>query len=400
MDPGNGDILVLVGGYDFNRSKYNRIIQSKRQPGSSFKPFIYSAALERGFTTASLVNDAPIVFDDSELERSWKPQNFSEKFYGPTRLREAMVNSRNLVSIRVLRDIGIEYARRYITAFGFDPAELPDNLTLALGSSSVTPLSMARGYSVFANGGYLVKPEFIHEIHDSKGEPVYRAQTVVFCDDCGTAKAEEVALASPEPLVQPEFRPLDISAGSGEVALTNADEDSSSIEAESPVYYAPRAISPQNAYLVRSMMMDVIRRGTGARVMQLGRNDLAGKTGTTNEQRDAWFSGYNDHVVTSVWVGFDNHDPLGRNELGGRAALPIWMQFMAEALKGIKDEPPKMPEGLAQAKINAETGLITLLDNSDAIVEIFEVGKLPPMEAVSGGENQDASSAEDPYENN
>jgi penicillin-binding protein 1A len=162
--------------------------------------------------------------------------------------------------------------------------------------------------------------------------------------------------------------------------------------------YARRVISPQNAYLVRSMMMDVVRRGTGARAMELGRNDLAGKTGTTNEQRDAWFSGYNDYLVTSVWVGFDNHDPLGRSEVGGRAALPIWMAFMGKALEGVKDEPPKMPEGLAQAKINPATGLIAGLDNNKAIMEIFEVGKLPPMETDAGGENQDVSSAEDPYE--
>jgi len=400
MDPKNGDILALVGGYDFNRSKFNRIIQSRRQPGSSFKPFIYSAALEKGFTTASLVNDAPIVFDDDELERTWKPQNFSEKFYGPTRLREAMVHSRNLVSIRVLRDIGIDYARHYITAFGFELSELPDNLTLALGSSSVTPLSMVRGYSVFANGGYLVKPEYIREIRDSKGQSVYESQQVVICDDCNAPQEEELVSTNPEPPMQPEFRPLEINAGSGDVAVTNTEEKSPEMSVESPIYYAPRVISKQNAYLVRSMMMDVIRRGTGMRVMELGRGDLAGKTGTTNEQRDAWFSGYNDHIVTSVWVGFDNHDPLGRRELGGRAALPIWMQFMAFALRGMEDKPPKMPEGLAQAKINPETGLITRLDNSDAIVEIFEVGKLPPMEAVAGGENQDASSAENPYENN
>jgi penicillin-binding protein 1A len=168
-------------------------------------------------------------------------------------------------------------------------------------------------------------------------------------------------------------------------------------EAQSPVY-AMRVVSPQNAYLVRSMMMDVIRRGTGARAMELGRNDLAGKTGTTNEQRDAWFSGYNDHLVTTVWVGFDNHDPLGRNDVGGRAALPIWIEYMREALEGVADQPPRLPPGLAQAKINPATGLIATLDNSTAIMEIFEVGKLPPKEADSGTESQDVSPAEDPYE--
>ena len=277
---------------------------------------------------------------------------------------------------------------------------MPDNLTLALGSASVTPLSMARGYSVFANGGYLINPEFIREIRDANGQSIYRSPEAIICDNCAEQDKEEVVSKETEAPIQPEFRPLDISSDSEDVAVSATTGDSYPGTDADPVYYAPRVISAQNAYLVRSMMMDVIRRGTGVRVMQLGRNDLAGKTGTTNEQRDAWFSGYNDHLVTTVWVGFDNHDPLGRNEQGGRAALPIWMKFMATALKGMKDEPPKMPEGLAQARINPVTGLLTKLDNSDAIVEIFEVGKLPPMEAVAGGESQDASSAENPYENN
>lgn len=399
LDPRSGDIKALVGGYDFNRSKFNRIIQSRRQPGSSFKPFIYSAALEKGFTTASLINDAPIVFDDADLERSWKPQNFSEKFYGPTRLREAMVKSRNLVSVRLLRDMGIDYARHYITAFGFELEELPENLTMALGSGSVTPLSMARGYAVFANGGYLVEPEFIREIHDAAGKIVYQTRQAILCDDCPKQLDDQAMSTNAAVLTVPEFRPLEMSPATNDAAFTTTGIESPALLADSPNTFAGRVISPQNAYLVRSMMMDVIRRGTGARVMQLGRNDLAGKTGTTNEQRDAWFSGYNDDLVTSVWVGFDNHDPLGRNEQGGRAALPIWMEFMGTALQGTKDHPPQMPEGLAQAKIDPETGLIANLDNNDAIVEIFEAGKLPPMQADAGGESQDVTSTQDPYEN-
>jgi len=398
VDPRSGDIMALVGGYDFSRSKFNRIIQGRRQPGSGFKPFVYSAALEKGFTTATLVNDAPIVVEDSELERVWKPQNFSEKFYGPTRLREAMVNSRNLVSIRVLRDIGIDYARNYITAFGFDLDELPNNLTLALGTSSLTPLSMARGYSVFANGGFLVNPEFIREIRHDSGVLVYATRPPVLCDDCRPELSDEAELPPEEPLTRPEFRPLEIGSGEpGEGALA-AGASRLTPFTEPPVTYADRAITPQNAYLVRSMMMDVVKRGTGRRAMELGRNDLAGKTGTTNEQRDAWFSGYNDDLVTTVWVGFDNHEPLGRSEVGGRAALPIWMEFMAVALRDSEDHPPRLPEGLAQAKINPATGQIAALDNDDAIMEIFEVGNMPPMEVDAGGENQDVSSAEDPYE--
>ena len=409
MNPVTGEIVALVGGYDFTRSKYNRITQGRRQPGSSFKPFIYSAALEKGFTTASLVNDAPIVFDDADLEQSWKPQNYTEKFYGPTRLREAMVNSRNLVSIRLLRAIGIDYARDYITRFGFDGEELPNNLTMALGTGSVTPLSMARGYSAFANSGYLVQPEFIQLIRRDSGEVVYQTSPPVLCDDClpeaaapqqGTEPQSEPE-SEPEPentaLNSPELRPLEIDPAAGSAPVGSGLNQALLDAAKSPVY-AMRVISPQNAYLVRSMMMDVIRRGTGARAMELGRSDLAGKTGTTNEQRDAWFSGYNDSLVTTVWVGFDNHDPLGRNDVGGRAALPIWIEYMREALKGVADQPPKLPPGLAQARINPKTGLIATLDNSNAIMEIFEVGKSPPMEADSGTESQDVSPAENPYE--
>jgi len=394
LDPVSGDIKALVGGYDFARSKFNRVIQGRRQPGSSFKPFIYSAALENGFTVASVVNDAPIVLEDSEQERAWKPQNFSEKFYGPTRLREAMVNSRNLVSIRLLRSIGIETAREYITRFGFELEELPPNLTMALGTASLTPLSMARGYAVFANGGYLVEPQFIRSIADMAGEVVYRTWPSVLCDDC----LETEQNVEPEPIVEktePDFRPLEVTTGE-----TEADGPAVSVPElpESRVAYAMRTITPQNAYLVRSMMMDVVRRGTGVRAMELGRNDLAGKTGTTNEQRDAWFSGYNDRLVTSVWVGFDSHEPLGRRELGGRAALPVWMAFMAVALDGVEDKPPAVPEGLARARIDPETGLLARLDDPGAIMEIFEAGRLPPMPEQGLGESRDASHEEDPYE--
>jgi penicillin-binding protein 1A len=398
LDPSSGDIKALVGGYDFARSKYNRIIQGRRQPGSSFKPFIYSAALERGFNVASLVNDAPIVFEDSELERTWKPQNFSEKFYGPTRLREAMVNSRNLVSIRLLRAIGIQYARDYISRFGFSPDELPANLSMALGSASLTPLSMARGYAVFANGGYRVEPQFIRRIVDMEGAVVFETLPSVICDDCPEDESEPEEAPEAE-RTEPAFKPLDITGDTGELTMALESAPRSLYESNrAETVFAEPVITPQNAYLVRSMMMDVIRRGTGARAMQLGRNDLAGKTGTTNEQRDAWFSGYNSHLVTSVWVGFDNHEPLGRRELGGRAALPVWMAFMETALDGVEDTPPPMPDGLARARIDPETGMLAALDDSDAIMEIFQAGQLPPMQESDQGVDQDVPLEEDPYE--
>lgn len=401
MDPTNGWIRALVGGYDFSQSKYNRVIQSKRQPGSSFKPFIYSAALERGFTTASLINDAPIVFDDPELERTWKPENFSEKFYGPTRMREAMVQSRNLVSIRLLRDAGLEFSREYVLRFGFEDGDVTSDLTLALGSPSVPPMAMARGYSVFANGGFLVEPVFIDRILDSSGGVVYTSPVPRLCDPCDNLVAEDdTAEDQPadEKLLQPELRHLDITEDQKGLDPTLAAGQLGPIRIETPAVTAPRVITEQNAYLVRSMMMDVIRRGTGAKAMELGRKDLAGKTGTTNEQRDAWFSGYNNKMVTSVWVGFDNHEPLGRRELGGSAALPVWIDYMRVALQDIPDEQPVMPAGLAQARIDPETGLLARLDNPDAIMEIFAAGNLPAMEAETTGESQDDSAAENPYE--
>lgn len=400
VDPQTGDILALVGGYDFSRSKFNRITQSLRQPGSSFKPFLYSASLERGFTTASLVNDAPIVVEDAELERTWKPQNYSEKFYGPTRLREAMVNSRNLVSIRLLREIGIEYAREYISGFGFEYEDLPDNLTMALGSASLTPLSMARAYTVFANGGFLVETEYIREIRDTEGKALYRTEPQILCDECDEEDPFAEIQVNAEPLTAPELRPIEVTledeGESGDESLAQRIARKTADQQRSR--YAPRVISEQNAYLVRSMMMDVIRRGTGTRALELGRSDLAGKTGTTNEQRDAWFSGYNDAIVTTVWVGFDNHDELGRNDVGGRAALPIWISYMAQALAGVEDRPPEIPDGLAQARIDPESGLLATLDNPNAILEVFESDRMPDMQPQAQGDLEDVTAEENPYE--
>ncbi|MGD9264559.1 MAG: penicillin-binding protein 1A [Lysobacterales bacterium] len=396
IEPYDGAVRALVGGYDYTRSKFNRVVQSRRQPGSSFKPFIYSAALAKGKTTASVINDAAIVFDDPELERVWKPQNFSEKFFGPTRLREAMVNSRNLVSIRLLRDIGIPYAIEYISRFGFDPEELPGNLSMALGSASLRPISMARGYAVFANGGYLVEPYFIERIVDASSTVVFAASPQLACDDCAPEEAATGEEAEPAAPPTPSFRPLQLTG----------QEDLQVVEQEvvtQPAYVAspspaPRVISEQNAYLVRSMMMDVVRRGTGQKAMVLGRSDLAGKTGTTNEQRDAWFSGYNDSVVTSVWVGFDSHEPLGRFEVGGKAALDIWIDYMRTALDSLPESTPEIPEGIIQARINPDTGLLARLENQAATMEVFESGSLPPMEDAVEGDRSDAVKEEDPYD--
>jgi penicillin-binding protein 1A len=395
LSPHDGSIKALVGGYDYARSKFNRVTQSRRQPGSGFKPFIYSSALAKGKTTASIVNDAPIVFSDSELERDWKPQNYSEKFFGPTRLREAMVNSRNLVSIRLLRDIGIPYATGYISQFGFDPAELPGNLSMALGSASLKPLSLARGYAVFANGGHLIDPYYIERVVDANGTVVVAASPTVVCLDCDDAVETEAEPVVAE-LKQPSFRPLQLES---ETDLTVTEQEAIEVrDAVAGTSPAPRVISEQNAYLIRSMMMDVVRRGTGKKAMALGRNDLAGKTGTTNEQRDAWFSGYNDEIVTSVWVGFDSHDPLGRYEVGGKAALPIWINFMRVALQDLPEQSVEIPEGITQARIDPETGLLARLENPAAVMEVFKTGTLPSMEDAVEGDDSDVSTEEDPYD--
>ena len=395
ISPLDGSIKALVGGYDYTRSKFNRVVQSRRQPGSGFKPFIYSAALAKGKTTASIVNDAPIVFSDAELERDWKPQNFSEKFFGPTRLREAMVNSRNLVSIRLLREIGIPYATDYISAFGFDPAELPGNLSMALGSASLVPISITRGYAVFANGGYLVDPYFMERIVDARNNVVFAASPTVVCKECNP---EDIDIEETEVYekVEPSFRPLQI--GSDDNLLVIEQETSGARNMLAKPKPAPRVITEQNAFLIRSMMMDVIRRGTGKKAMELGRNDLAGKTGTTNEQRDAWFSGYNNELVTSVWVGFDSHEPLGRLEVGGKAAMPIWIDYMRVALQAVPDQSPELPEGITQARINPDTGLLARIDNRDAIVEVFEMGSLPQMEDATKGDKSDDVKEENPYD--
>ena len=382
ISPQDGAVMALVGGFDFFQSKFNRAVQAERQPGSNFKPFIYSAALEKDYTPATLVNDAPVVFEDPALEATWRPENYSGRFYGPTRLRVALTKSRNLVSIRLLQSIGIGYAHRYIAQFGFDMSRLPRDLSLALGSGTVTPMELARGYAAFANGGYLVDPYFIERIEGMSGEVLYRAQPQRVCDEC-VAEAE---------LADPVDEPVDVPASESAESLASAVDE---LQPEpAPWLPAKRIIPAENAYQIASMLQSVVREGTGQRAMALGRGDLAGKTGTTNDGNDAWFSGFNGGVVTTVWVGFDQLKPLGSGETGASAALPMWVSYMGEVLAGQPEHVLRQPLGMITVKIDPQTGLLVGADSVDAIEETFRADRLPEPAPVLGGPAPGATGGE------
>jgi len=367
MDPKDGALRSLVGGYDYYSGKFNRAFQAQRQPGSGFKPILYSAALSKGYTAATLINDAPVVFNDTGLEQLWRPENYSGKFYGPTRLREALTHSRNLVSIRILRDVGVSYVRKFAGRFGFDSAALPNNLSLSLGSGSANPYQMATAYSVFANGGFSVSPYFIDTITSASGEMLFKANPDTVASN--TSKpAEDLSPSSPAH-----------SAITAPIEMTelSTENSSASFNVEQPIKEAKRVISPQLHFIINSLLRDVVKRGTGRRALTLGRTDLAGKTGTTNDQRDAWFNGYNPSLVAVAWVGLDNGKPLGNRETGGRAALPIWIDFMREALKNTPNIPLSQPDGIIGLLIDPETGLKTTPSNQQAIFEYFREENTP-----------------------
>ncbi len=342
LRPQDGAILALAGGFDYYDSKFNRALQAERQPGSSIKPFIYSAALEKGFSPATTVSGAPIVVHDVSLEDEWRPENFSKKFVGPTRLREALAQSLNLVSVRVMRAITPEFAVEHLARFGFDQEKLPPNLSLALGSASLSPVNMARAFAVFANGGYRVEPYVIERVETADGRVLTRANPTRVCPTCAEQEAAADAPRS-----------------------------------------APRAISGENAFLITSMMRDVVNSGTAKRALELGRHDLAGKTGTTNDHRDAWFSGFNADLVTTVWVGFDQPAPLGKTEVGGVTALPVWMDFMRVALDGVAEKPLTPPAGITTAFVNRDTGQLTTAADPDGYVEYFLAGTRPGETTVA-----------------
>ncbi|HEC13700.1 MAG TPA: penicillin-binding protein 1A [Acidiferrobacteraceae bacterium] len=387
IEPQDGRVVALSGGFDFFDSKFNRVIQARRQPGSNIKPFIYSAALEKGFTAASRVSGAPIVVPDVQLEGVWRPENYSGKFFGPTRLRRALTLSLNLVSVRLLRSLGPEFTVKYLQRFGFDEERLPKNLSLALGTASLTPMEVVSGFAVFANGGFLIEPYVIQRVENGAGDIVERANPTIVCATCVSEKAEEpkVTVRNESSDEQTELTELDTNAGDKRRGAKPEGKLVEPAQQKRP-RYAKRAISAENAYIMTSMLQDVIKVGTGRRALVLKRKDLAGKTGTTNDFRDAWFSGFNRGLVTTVWVGFDQPRSLGRGEAGGRAALPIWIDYMRVALAGTLEEPRIPPRGITSAQINMDTGQPTTDDDPIGYREYFIVGIARAEDIESGDE--------------
>lgn len=347
LRPEDGGIQALVGGFSPGSNQFNRAIQADRQPGSAFKPFIYSAALAHGFTPASIINDAPVVFEDAGLEATWRPENNSGKFYGPTRLREALYRSQNLVSIRILNQVGPHRAIRYMEPFGFPRHKLNADLSLALGASAVTAMELATGYAVLANGGYAVQPYLIERIEDDNGQRLFTANPALVCPDCSDTAA--IAEDTPDTETTPE--------------ATHK--------------IAPRVMDERVHYLMISMLKDVVRLGTGQRALVLNRDDLAGKTGTTNDQKDAWFAGFSPDLVTTVWVGFDQPVTLGRWAFGSNTALPIWVDYMATALADKPARPYEQPAGIVSVRIDPVTGLLAAPGQPDAIFEYFREEDVP-----------------------
>ncbi len=455
LDPDDGAVAALVGGFDYYNNKFNRVTQARRQPGSGFKPFLYSCALDHGFTPATIVLDAPITYDDNTQEQIWRPKNSEgvDDFEGPMRLREGLVFSRNLMTIRVVRDLGVDSAAACTAKFGFDPKQMPQDLTLALGSLPVTPLQLVSAYAVFANGGYRVDSYFIDRIEDASGQIVYQAAPKMVCDYCddgtvpsapsgadagantaaagtnpaanagaaasagaatsagagnaGTvastanteaatsfplaaaasaAAAAATAMPIPAtPAAPGAASPIGLAgtpagAAAGGTAATDPDRPPAVLAPPllPPDRIAPRVISAQNCWLMDDMMADVIKRGTGVRALVLDRRDIAGKTGTTNDARDAWFNGFNRHIVASVWVGYDDSQPLGTEEQGAVTAVPIWIDFMREALRGEPDPGTRpLPPGLVTVRISERTGLLASPSDADTMYETFMQGNLP-----------------------
>ncbi|WP_028388674.1 penicillin-binding protein 1A [Legionella fairfieldensis] len=352
LNPNNGALEALVGGFNFQKSKFNRATQSERQPGSSFKPFIYAAALNKGYTLATLVNDAPVVVDDPSQANLWRPHNDNLTFNGPTRLKDALVHSRNLVSIRVLDDIGFDYAINFISNFGFRKSSLPKALSLALGSLSVSPMDLTIAYAVFANGGFKIDPYLIDHITDNDGKILLQARPMVVC---------------------------------------NTNCDNSNID---PSTQAPRVIPADVAFLMNSALKDVIQHGTAHAAKVLNRSDLGGKTGTTNDQVDAWFAGFNSELVVTTWVGFDT--PQSLHEYAANLALPLWIDFMKSALANTSEFNLPQPQNIVAVRIDPSTGLLARYNQTNSIIEYFREQEIPGAEESSAPSLYSDNSSESP----
>jgi len=389
LEAETGALRALSGGYSFAASKFNRATLARRQPGSSFKPFLYAAAFERGFNPASIVLDAPVVFKDRR-GHIWRPQNDTGNFAGPMRLREALVQSRNLVSVRLLDAIGVDYARKYISHFGFDEAVLPPNLSMSLGTASLAPIWVARGYAVFANGGFLVTPFFIDEVKDRNGKVVFKEKPAIACRACGQRLANGTASNVVDG--------FDLGNAPAPTATTAKPADAKAAPAQPPAdaVYAPRAIDERVAYQLVSMMRDVVQRGTGTAAKVLEREDVGGKTGSTNDHRDAWFSGFGDGIATTVWVGRDDFKSLGYREYGGKAALPIWIDYMRVALKDRPIAANDPPEGMVKVSVGAGGQLLP--EGSGGVVEWVKAEDLERMENTIDYGPQDAEPTEESFD--
>ncbi len=396
MDPDDGAIVALVGGFDFHQNNYNRVVQAKRQPGSGFKPFLYSAALENGFTAASVFMDSPLVnLGDDNAEEKWQPENSGGGYTGPMRLRDALVRSKNTVSARIIRAIGVPAAIDHAVKFGFRRESLPPYEPLALGVQSASPLEMVTGYAVFANGGFKVEPYFITRIEDKDGKVVFEAAPKIACAECqerpqpaplladapgeetpAEAAAVPVVAAAPDPVLDyvPHIRDVDAPPLLRELARVQGGRGYLPAER-----LAPRVLSAQNAWIMDDIMHDVAVRGTAVRSQALGRNDLAGKTGTSQGNRDNWFNGFNRQLVATVWVGFDNEKSLGDREEGSSTALPIWIHFMREALREVPSSRLERPGGLVDLRVSPTTGELADQNDARAVYETFMLNHPPEM---------------------
>lgn len=376
LDPEDGAIRSLVGGFDFRQSHFNRAVQGTRQPGSSFKPFFYTTALENGFTPATVINDAPIVVENTTTGELWRPENSDGTFSGPMRLRQALYQSRNLVSIRVLRSLGLPTVIKGVERFGFDKTQIPRDLTIALGTLDATPLQMATGYATFANGGYKVDAHLISRIENERGDIIYETKPLRVCRECERADIARKELAQQQALPDLEYSEFNPAAELQESAPIPIDSTP----------YAPRIVDERVVYLLDSILKDVIRRGTGRLAHQLERPDIAGKTGTTNGPRDTWFAGYTPDMVTITWVGFDQNTLLGKREFGSSAALPIWMDFMRAALADHPVKIPTQPNGIVTVRIDPETGQRAEPGDPDAIFEYFLEENAPSLRSTTGAD--------------